>query len=367
MWKLPDSIARRFPLVARPRPACLPLHQRVQALADLADTAHKQSDPSMASTVFNQAALIASDVGLPDIARTLCTQHAAAYLCATPLPSEAAVRTLEPAVNLARLQLRAGHPDTGRQLLLTLFDAITHNRPAQIESITVPTNLVATDADRKKVRTWLWTVLLADGTRALTTQGRWDEALAHIELHRGIGTRMLDGRQVAVLAALTTGDTSRARDLLDHTTPGDPWEQLVTASLMVLCHLATGKSTTHPAADVADAYLQAPAGHGTTLFDIRLGLTILAAARSASHTIAHDLVDDLHRRTMEAQDGYAAREALTDTQFTELTSERQKQQCRDLLRACALDSGDFPDDLLSDLLSATRAADRVIRESILAI
>ncbi|WP_181785483.1 hypothetical protein [Streptomyces phytophilus] len=362
MWKLPDSIARRFPLVARPRPACLPLHQRVQALADLADTAQQQSDPSVASTVFNQAALIASDIDLPDIARILCTQHAAAYLCATPLPPEAAVRALEPAINLARLQLRAGHPDTGRQLLLTLFDAITHDRSAQIESIAVPANLVATDADRKKVRTWLWSVLLADGTRALTTQGRWDEALAHIEKHRGIGTRILDGRQVAVLAALTTGDTSRARDLLDHTTPGDPWEQLVVASLMVLCRLATGESAAQSVADVTDAYLRAPAGHGTTVFDIRLGLTILAAARSAGHTVTHDLVDGLHRRTMEAQDGYAAREVLADTQFTGLISDRQEQQCHNLLHACGLGSGDLPDGLLSDLLSATRTGDEVIRD-----
>jgi hypothetical protein len=56
VWELPDAVTQRFPLVARPRPACLPLAQRVQALAELADTAAKTGDASVASTVYNQAA-----------------------------------------------------------------------------------------------------------------------------------------------------------------------------------------------------------------------------------------------------------------------------------------------------------------------
>ncbi len=59
--------AQRFPLVARFRPACLPLPQRVHALAELADTAVKRTDQGLASAVYNQAALIASDLGLPDV------------------------------------------------------------------------------------------------------------------------------------------------------------------------------------------------------------------------------------------------------------------------------------------------------------
>ncbi|MGW4982617.1 hypothetical protein ACWERA_41695, partial [Streptomyces mirabilis] len=121
MWKLPDAAAQRFPLIARPRPACLPLAQRVHALAELADIAANTGDPSVASTVYNQAALIASDVGALGLARKMCHQHAAAYLHATPLPGTTAIRALEPLVNLARLQFRAGQHDDGRQRLLTLF------------------------------------------------------------------------------------------------------------------------------------------------------------------------------------------------------------------------------------------------------
>jgi hypothetical protein len=107
-------IAQRFPLVARFRPPCLPLPERVRGLVELADTAVKKSDQGLASAAYNQAALIASDLGLPDLAREMCHQHAAAYLHACPLSGMSAIRGLEPVVNLARLQIRASHTDEGR-------------------------------------------------------------------------------------------------------------------------------------------------------------------------------------------------------------------------------------------------------------
>lgn len=199
------STAQRFPLVARFRPACLPLPKRVRALVGLADTAVAETDQGVASSVYNQAALIASDLGLPDLAREMCHEHAAAYLHACPLPAMSAIRGLEPVVNLARLQIRGGHADVGRQRLLDLYAAVEAGAPARFEGVAIPADLTATDKDRHEVVAWLWRVLLADGTRALATEGRWSEALAHIEAHRGVGKRMLDGRQVAVLASLVRG------------------------------------------------------------------------------------------------------------------------------------------------------------------
>ncbi|WP_308222300.1 hypothetical protein [Kitasatospora sp. A2-31] len=58
-----------------------------------------------------------------------------------------------------------------------------------------------------------------------------ERALRHIEEHCGIGRRILDGRQVAVLARATTGDLPGAHALLEDTEPGDPWENAVTAVL----------------------------------------------------------------------------------------------------------------------------------------
>ncbi|MFD4655805.1 hypothetical protein ACFWP2_09230 [Kitasatospora sp. NPDC058444] len=78
-------IAQRFPPVARTRPACLPLDARVGRLTELADTASRQHDPDLASTVFNQAALLTSSLGLPNYARQLRHRHAALHLTRGPL------------------------------------------------------------------------------------------------------------------------------------------------------------------------------------------------------------------------------------------------------------------------------------------
>ncbi|GHE73905.1 hypothetical protein [Streptomyces cellulosae] len=354
---------RRFPLVARFRPACLPLPQRVQALTDLAETARASSDQGTASAVFNQAALIASDVGLPRLAAAWCHQHAHGYLHACPLPGMTAIRALEPVVNLARLQIRAGLPDSGRQRLLALYKVVDTGTDGHFDDITVPAHLTSSPEDRREVRAWLWRVLLADGTRTLTASGRWAEALAHIETHRGIGRHMLDGRQVAVLASIASGETERVQQLLAETEPGDPWEQLVTACLAELARRGLGQTIPPPMTDLATAYLEHPDGHGLTVFDIRMGLTALdiIGTRSAA---ARRIVHDLHRRTAEAWDGYAAREILAHPVFTALASDQQLQDCHSLVAECGLEAGRLPNDLRRQLISALVVSDGVIRDSL---
>ncbi|MFG3407726.1 hypothetical protein [Streptomyces sp. NPDC048142] len=358
------STAHRFPLVARFRPACLPLPKRVRALVDLADTAMTETDQGVASSVYNQAALIASDLCLPDLAREMCHEHAAAYLHACPLPAMSAIRGLEPVVNLARLQIRGGHADVGRQWLLDLYAAVEAGTPARFGGVAIPADLTATDKDRHEVVAWLWRVLLADGTRALTAEGRWSEALAHMETHRGVGRRMLDGRQVAVLASLAAGDTAHAATLLAGTVPGEPWEQTVTACLTALWRREAGQPVGDHLADLADAYLERKAEPGMTVFDIRLGLTVLDMVGSPNLPAAYRIAEDLHRRATEAEDGYAARENLANSLFIGLATNRQEQNCRALVRACALGAETLPDQLQGALSAALRAADSVIRKSL---
>ena len=357
-------IAQRFPLVARFRPACLPLPERVRALADLADTAVKETNQGLASAVYNQAALIASDLGLADLARELCHEHAAAYLHACPLPGMSAIRGLEPVVNLARLQIRAGHGDDGRQRLLDLYEAVGAGAAARFEGVAVPANLTATDEDRQEVRAWLWRVLLADGTRSFTAEGRWVEALRHIEAHRGVGNRMLDGRQVAVLAALVEGDTAGAAALVTATMPGDPWEQAVSTCLSVLCRRDAGQPFDGHLASLVTTYSERKSETGMTVFDTRLGLTVLDAIGSAEVPAAHRIVDDLHRRATDAEDGYAARENLAHPLFIAIATEAQARDCRALVRACALGAGAIPDELQRQLTAAVRTSDKVIRASL---
>ncbi|MCT2594496.1 hypothetical protein LHJ74_32090 [Streptomyces sp. N2-109] len=362
-----DPIAKRFPLIARFRPACLPLPDRVQNMVDLAAKGLGQSDQGLASAVYNQSALIASDLGLPELAREMCHQHAAAYLHSSPLPAMSAIRALEPVVNLARLQIRAGRTDDARRRLLDLYEAVDSGAAAVFEGIAVPAGLTATSEDRQEVRAWLWRVLLADGTRTLTTTGRWSEALAHIEKHRGVGMRMLDGRQVAVLAALTTGDTERADGLLADTAAGDPWEQIVTTCLVALCRREAGQPVDDHLTELVEIYLGREAEAGFTVFDIRLGLTVLDAIGSADHAASSRLAERLVHRTTEARDGYAAREILGHPLAVALTTERQAQNCEEVVRVCALGAGTVPAELHSDLSAALRTSEAVITRSLTAV
>ncbi|BFO21259.1 hypothetical protein SHKM778_76470 [Streptomyces sp. KM77-8] len=356
--------AQRFPLVARFRPACLPLPQRVRALVDLADTAVKQTDQGLASAVYNQAALIASDLGLPGLARDMCRRHATTYLRLCPLPGMSAIRGLEPVVNLARLQIRAGRADEGRERLLDLYEAVETGKAARFDGITVPEDVTATDEDRREVRAWLWRVLLADGTRTLTTEGRWAEAEAHIAAHRGVGARMLDGRQVAVLAALVVQDAVGAAALLGDTMPGDPWEQAITECLTVLCRRDAGMPVGGHLAGLVKTCTERRAEPGMTVFDIRFGLTVLDAIDSAGSSAARHIVEHLYRRTTNTEDGYAARENLAHPLFTAIATDRQIHTCRALTRSCALGAGTMPDELRGELAAALRAVGEVIRKSL---
>ncbi|MFE4976090.1 hypothetical protein ACFRAR_28810 [Kitasatospora sp. NPDC056651] len=348
-------IAQRFPLVARHRPACLPLDARVGRLTKLADTASRQADPGLASTVFNQAALLASDLGLPDYARELCHRHAALYLTRGPLPAMSAIRGLEPIVNLARLHIRAGHHQHGHQLLLDLYRAVATAAETTLDGITVPTHLTETDQQRHEVRKWLWRVVIADGTRALTTAGRWTDALHHVEAHRGIGQRILDGRQVAVLASMTNNDLPGALALLAATEPGEPWEDAVTAVLTALCR----PGDRHTAETAIDHYLTLEPDEGLTVFTTRLALTAIDAA-GPDTSADRSLIEQLCRRAGETGDGYALRDLLSHPDIRDRLDPGRTAELAQALAACALGSATLPEPLRDQLEAALADARDVL-------
>ena len=359
-----SPVAQRFPLVARWRPDCLPLPQRVASIVSLAKSAVTERDSGLASTVFNQTALLASDVGDSDLARDLCHQHAAAYLHACPQSAKTVIRALEPVVNLARLLIRAGRPDEGYQHLLGLYDAVSAVVAARVENIDVPAVLTTTAQEQQEVRAWVWRVLLADGTRALTTAGRWADALAHLKEHRGVGKRMLDGRQVAVLAALTSGDAIGVAELLATTAPGDPWEQAVTTTLGVFCDSSLRRPVEEDLNGLAAVYERMPEEPGMTVFTTRLGLSMLDAIGRAKHPAASRIAESLHRRTTATGDGYAARECLASTTFDAAARPGWRNSYQHLVQDCALGAGAVPEGLLTELMEATRVADHVIRQNL---
>ena len=359
------TFARRFPLVARPRPTCHPLPRRVAALAERARHAERAGELTEACAVHNQAALIASDCGLPDLARTWCHRQATLHLRARPLDARRARHALEPLTNLARLHIRAGHGERAFDLIDTLFAAVSNRAATRIEDVDIPGDLTDSAHTHHEIRSWLWAVLLATGARALAVAGRWTDAHTQLRRYNGVGRRMLDGRQVAVIAHAVTGDTRGALALLTATTPADPWENAVTACLSIACHPTSEAGALN---DLLSHYHRLDAAaRGIGVFHTRLGLSYIDAlidtvdgdpARrdAAADRIATGLNDHALRRP----DGYAARDVLGHDRCRDLLTDAQHLDLTTQVERCGLQLGDIPAPELLELTTALTRAENVI-------
>lgn len=352
------QFARRFPLVARPRPACGPLTQRVADLCDRARQAERGSGLAEASAVHNQAALVASDCGLPDLARQWCHRQANVYLRAHPLGAQVARHALEPLTNLARLYIREGQGERAFELMDTLFTAVSSRANAVVDGVEIPADLTDSPEAHQEVRRWLWAVLLATGARALAVAGRWTDACARLREYKGIGRRMLDGRQVEVIAAAASGDTDRALALLGDTVPGEPWETGVTACLTVM---ACGSSEVADIDELlAQYYVLDISAPGLMVFHTRLGLSFVDAIGTVEDPLARRIAADLIDCATASHDGYVARDVLTHSGCRDLLTETQERALTDRVKACALGRGTFPAPLLADLTTALASAEEVM-------
>lgn len=358
------TFARRFPLVARPRPTCHPLARRVAALAERARLADRTGALTEACAVHNQAALLASDCGLPDLARTWCHRQAALHLSSHPLDARHARHALEPLTNLARLHIREGHGQRAFDLIDVLFTAVSTRTTTRIDGVEVPGDLTDSPDAHDEVRTWMWTVLLATGARALGVAGRWTDAHTQLRRYNGVGRRMLDGRQVAVISHAVTGDTHGACSLLADTTPADAWENAVTACLTIVCHPTLGATALH---DLLDRYHRLdPTTPGTGVFHTRLGLSFIDALINtddhdqtrcdAADRITTDLIDQALRTT----DGYSARDVLAHDRCRARLTVAQHRDLTRRVELCGLQLGTIAAAELTELTTALARAENVI-------
>lgn len=347
------AVTRRFPLIARPRPVCTPLTRRIADLQDRAVLAQRRGDIASATAVFNLAALLASDCGMPDLARTWCHRLANLVLDHNHDPQHA----LEPVVNLARLHIRAGHGRAAWDLLETLFHAIDTRTDTVIDGLTVPAaRLTDAPGAHAKTRTWLWTVLLGTGAHALASAGRWDEASHRLTQYKGVGTRMLDGRQITVIAHAAAGRHRQARALLEATHPGEPWENAVTACLLLLMPGSDTRGD-HANTAVTAYHAHGPAKPGLTVFHTRLGLTLLDALDNSHPAAEHIAAGLVHHA---ANDGYTAREVLTHPNCLAAANHQQVSHLKTLLSTCGLDAGTLPTADLKAILRALNIAESAI-------
>ncbi|MFJ7420074.1 hypothetical protein ACIQXD_15910 [Streptomyces uncialis] len=360
-----SRIFQWFPLVARPRPTCPPLAERVREVADLARKSERDGSVSLAAVTYNKAALIASDCGLPDLARSLCWRHHEAYLRTRPLDAQVARSALEPLVNLARLLVRSGDGEEAYRVLGALFQAVTVRSEIVIDGRSISfSRLGGSEGDCRALRQWMWAVLLADGARALISVGRWTDALDHLRRHKGVGARMLDGRQVAIVTAVTAGDTDEAMTQLADTVPGEPWENAVTACLTVLARRYADLPFDQDLGMTLDGYQQLHRVPELAVFHTRLGLTIIDAAGGVRHPAVRCVVADLVEGTTQGGDGYAARDVLAHTGCVSLMSTCQSDRLSTLVEACALGKGALPAEVRSGLLAALELSDAVIARTV---
>ncbi|MGW2924477.1 hypothetical protein ACWC8S_06075 [Streptomyces fungicidicus] len=340
------AIASRIPLVRRTKAPALPLEERINHLTGLtvapADTSQHDL-VARACGVLNYAALIASDVGLPDLAEDLCWRQHQVFANAGRLSGRVAVMSLMPLVNLSRLQTRAGHGELAYSLLCCLNDAARHRNKTDIDGRTVDlSTLTCTDEDHRTVCQELYVTLLVDGARALASIGRWTEAADAMAQHRGIGNRLLDGRQIQIMALMEQGLDQQARDLIDTTQPAEPWETAVANLLRAHCRPAAAPL---PRADLdqaqhAAASLLADPEPSIAVFQTRAGLAAVELNTNGPHT--NSLVPALAE--VARLDAYAACEVLGHPAAQAFLDTERASSLSSVVADAGLGAGALPTD-----------------------
>ncbi|MEV0624156.1 hypothetical protein AB0I81_63360 [Nonomuraea sp. NPDC050404] len=353
------QIAQRFPLIPRPRPTYRPLPDRINDVRTLARAAGT-SPVLLAQAVqaMNKGSLIASDCGRPDLARAWCRRQIHLFLNARPLTAQEARYALEPAVNLARLAIRAGDADGAYQQLENLYRAVTDHGDALVDGEPVSFHdLTASADDHRDVVQWLWGVFLAEGARALISAGHWQQAAQHAERHHGVGRRLLDGRQIVIVARCLAGQHENAQALLDESTLTDPWEHLVALPLGVLCRRASGRPADAEIEAMRQRYLDLEPADELIIFYTRLGLTMIDLAGGPDQTTAASITARLVHDIRAAGDGYAARDLLAHQTCRAALTDAHERMLIAAVEAAGLNTGPIPAPLIDDLHAAVQLSE----------
>lgn len=360
-----DAIARRFPLVSRAKPAGRALSARIDSLRHTQrepDGADHYTHVARASEVFNVAALIASDCGMPHLAWDLCWRQYDIFDAARPLPAPIAKLALQPVLNIARQMIRDGNGETAYAMLVNLYQAARSHSTATVagRSVDLADGTVFPE-DHKTICTHLWGALLADGTRALVQAGRWTEAATAVALHRGVGDRLLDGRQVTIMSLLQRGHHDQAIAMVNQSSITEPWEKPVAAILRTYC-LQSAASAVRQDLDAAVTEALALVQQvelSTAVFRTRVALTALDLAEPDGH-IDRSLLSKsvVHQASTDA---YAAREALRSKSLRASITVRDERRLADVVERSGLGRGFIPATLLGDLAASVQTADVELR------
>ncbi len=360
-----DAIARRFPLVSRSRPPGRCLGTRIAELREIMRESGAADDHmrmARAGEVCNKAALIASDCGAADLARALCWRQHDVFDTARPLPASAAKLALQPVLNIPRQLIRDGDGVTAYQMLDRLYRAARDQTDAELAGRWISLrDVTCAPDDHRRVCTLLWAALLADGARALASAGRWQDAAEHAAAHRGVGTRLLDGRQVTILSLADRGEHDRAAAMIEDSVTAAPWEQVVAGLLRVYCRHGAGDDTDQDAVVMLDhtvGLVEQPEP-STAVFRTRVGMTALDLTDGSGSAQLPRLRAAIIATA--STDAYAAREALAHPELRPTLTTGQEQALAALVEASGLGRGAIPQGPLDDLMASVTLAENQLR------
>ncbi|MFF4508989.1 hypothetical protein [Streptomyces sp. NPDC001401] len=313
--------------------------------------------------VWNLAALIAADCGMPSLAASLCERQFHIFHAAWPVTGRTAIASLQPLVNLARLTHRAGDPHDAYQALCTMNHAVHHGGNALIHGAAISfDHFVATHADRHEAATWLRAIMLEDGTRLLATTGHWTRAAEHAALYDDASEHLRESRQTRIIGNLYNGHTGSALATLEASVTTDPWERAVAACLRSYIDLHTNQLTPQGIARALEMVRHArqSPGQDTTHFHFRLGLTAVDLATETCPGHAEALCAELIRDAAESGDAFAAREVLRHNTAREQMTPAERETLNTLVHRSGLGHGSLPPPLLTDLLAAVESTEDVL-------
>ncbi len=185
--------------------------------------------------------------------------------------------------------------------------------------------------------------MLVDGARALARSGRWTEAADTMAAHRGIGNRLLDGRQIMIMSLVEQDLTHQATEMIDSSVPAEPWEKAVAAILRVCCRPSTSpapqKEVDH-AVNETLALIAQPPEPMTTAFRVRIGLTALDLTSDQPSPDSCELRAAVLNAA--SSDAYGARDVLGHPVLSRQITHHQEKELAAVLTASGLGTRHLP-------------------------
>ncbi|MGH3252209.1 MAG: hypothetical protein ACRDOI_39195, partial [Trebonia sp.] len=272
----------------------------------------------------------------------LCHRQIQPYLrLGRPLTADEGRLMLGPALNLARLDLRAGSPDDTLRRLEDIDQAVAAGRDLAVDGSVLPVSAIGgTSEEHAKLRNIVRAFHVGDGVRAHAISGRWHLAAGLAETLGGVYPRLLEGRQAAVIARCLAADLDGARRVLTQATVAESWEDQVAACLAVLAS---------PEGEVTDAvntmtsrFLADPLPADRVVFRARLSVTVVALSREIRPDNAAQVAAAAAGEAIRAREAYAARDILASPAAASLLEPRSRKELARIVGESGLGRGTMP-------------------------